>query len=197
MRRKSNVALISMLTVGIASNLVYARLPSIVIPTGTDVLVRANETIDSRTADEGRVYAGTVDQDILDSAGNIAVRKGSKAELLVRQVEPKKELILDLQSLIVNGRRHFVNAGDYDAMQKHEGIGRNWRTARMLGGGTAFGSILGALAGGGNGAAIGALSGAVGGGALQMFTRGKAVRVPAEAVLTFRLDKPLNLYPVQ
>lgn len=67
----------------------------------------------------------------------------------------------------------------------------------MLGGGTAFGSILGALAGGGNGAAIGALSGAVGGGALQMFTRGKAVRVPAEAVLTFRLDKPLNLYPVQ
>jgi outer membrane lipoprotein SlyB len=67
----------------------------------------------------------------------------------------------------------------------------------MVGGGTAFGSILGALVGGGNGAAIGALSGAVGGGAFQMFTRGKAVKVPAEAVLTFRLEKPLNLYRVR
>ncbi len=187
----------STLALAIALRLVQAQSPAIVIPAATDVLVRANETIDSRTADEGRIYAGTVDQDILDSAGNVAVRKGSKAELLVRQVEPKKELILDLQSLVVNGRRHFVNAGDYDATQKHKGIGSNWRTAQMVGGGTAFGSILGALAGGGNGAAIGALSGAVGGGALQMFTRGKAVKVPAEAVLTFRLERPLNLYPVQ
>jgi hypothetical protein len=169
----------------------------LVISAGSDILIRADETIDSRTADEGRVYAGTVDQDILDSAGNVAVRKGSKAELLVREVEPKKELVLDLQSLIVNGHRHFVNAGDYDAMQKKKGIGKNWRTAKIVGGGTAFGSILGALAGGGNGAAIGALSGAVGGGALQMFTRGKAVKVPAEAVLTFQLKQPLNLYAVE
>jgi hypothetical protein len=132
-----------------------------------------------------------------DSAGNVAIAKGSKAELLVREVEPKKELVLDLQAIFVNGKRHFVNAGDYDAMQKRDGIGKNWRTAKMVGGGTAFGSILGALAGGGTGAAIGALSGAAGGGALQLFTRGKAVKVPAEAVLTFRLEKPLNLYRVR
>ena len=159
-----------------ALNVVYAQSPAMIIPANTDVLIRASETIDSRTADEGRIYAGTVDQDILDSAGNVAIRKGSPAELLVREVEPEKELVLDLQSLIVNGKRHFVNAGDYDATQKREGIGKNWRTAKMVGGGAIFGSVLGALAGGGNGAAIGALSGAAGAGALQIFTRGKGLR---------------------
>jgi hypothetical protein len=195
--RSVYLALVSLVTVSMTTTAVYGQSPVMVIPSGTDVLVRTNETIDSRTADEGRVYSATVDQDILDTAGNVVVAKGAKAELLVREVEPKKELVLDLQALIVNGRRHFVNADDYDAMQRREGIGKNWRTAKMVGGGTAFGSILGALVGGGNGAAIGALSGAVGGGAFQMFTRGKAVKVPAEAVLTFRLEKPLNLYRVR
>ncbi|MGA8594994.1 MAG: hypothetical protein WB676_09645 [Bryobacteraceae bacterium] len=192
-----HLMLISAVAAATATAVFGVQLPAMVIPSGSDILVRANETIDSRTADEGRVYSGTIDQDILDSAGNVAVHKGARAELLVREVEPKKELVLDLQSVIVNGRRHFVNAGDYDAMQKRKGIGKNWRTAKMVGGGTAFGSILGALAGGGSGAAIGALSGAAGGGALQLFTRGKAVKVPAEAVLTFQLEKPLNLYAVE
>lgn len=181
---------------GVATNMLQAQ-STITIPAGTDILIRANETIDSRTADEGRVYKGTVDQDVLDSAGNVAVHKGSEAELLVREVQPKKELVLDLQSLIVNGRRHFVNADDYESIQKRKSVGRNWRTAKMVGGGSIFGSILGALAGDGQGAAIGALSGAAAGGALQVFTRGKTVKVPAEAVLTFRLEKPLHLYPVR
>jgi hypothetical protein len=195
--RPIHLLFVSVLMTATITAVLGIQLPAMVIPAGSDILVRSNETIDSRTADEGRIYAGTIDQDIVDSAGNVAIHKGAKAELLVRQVEPKKELVLDLQSLIVNGRRHFVNADDYDAMQKRKGIGKNWRTAKMVGGGTVFGSILGALAGGGSGAAIGALSGAAGGSALQLFTRGKAVKVPAEAVLTFRLEKPLNLYPVE
>jgi hypothetical protein len=32
---------------------------------------------------------------------------------------------------------------------------------------------------------------------LEIFTRGKGVKVPAEAMLTFQLEKRLNLYPVQ
>jgi hypothetical protein len=181
------------LTSNFVASALHARLPAtITIPSGTDILIRTSETIDSRVADEGRVYTGRVDQDIVDSAGSV----GAAAELMVRQVEPKKELVLDLQSLIVNGRRHFVNADDYEAMQKRKGIGKNWRTAKIVGGGSIFGSILGALAGGGKGAAIGALSGAATGGALQTLTRGKAVQVPAEAVLTFQLEKPLHLYPV-
>ena len=169
----------------------------VVIPAGTDVLVRVDEAINSKTADEGRIYAAHLDQDLLDSNARLAVRKGASAEVLVRQVRSGKDLVLDLEALTVDGRRYFVTADDYDQTRKHKGIGLNQRTGVMVGGGSIFGSIIGALAGGGRGAAIGALGGATGGGLTQIFTRGKAVKVPAEAVLTFTLERPLHLYEVR
>jgi hypothetical protein len=168
-----------------------------VIPAGTDVLVRTDEPINSKTADEGRVYTAHLDQDLLDASGTVAVRKGGSAEILVRRVVSGKELVLDLQALFVDGRRCFVTADDYDQTRNHKGIGANQRTGVMVGGGAIFGSIIGALAGGGKGAAIGGLGGAAGGGLTQIFTRGKAVAVPVETVLTFKLEKPLRLYEVQ
>jgi len=134
------------------------------IPAGTDLLVRVDEAINSKTADEGRVYAAHLDQDLLDTDGNVAARRGDSAEVLVRQVISGKDLVLDLQSLTVNGRRYFVTADDYDRMRKHKGFGLNQRTGALVGGGTILGSIIGAFAGGGKGAGIGALSGAAGGG---------------------------------
>jgi len=74
-----------------------------------------------------------------------------------------------------------------------EGIGKNTRTATMVGGGAVLGTLLGAIAGGGRGAAIGALAGAAAGAGAQVLTRGKKVDVPPETVLTFRLDQPINL----
>jgi hypothetical protein len=191
------IRILTTLLISFASHQAFAGPVRMAIPSGTDILVRADETIDSRKADEGRIYAGTVDQDILDERGQVAVRKGARAELLVREVESGKDLILDLQSIKFDGRRYFVNADDYETMQPHKGIGKNGRTAKMLGGGAIFGTVIGALAGGGRGAAIGALSGAAGGAVLQTVTRGKSVKVPAEAVLTFRLERPLHLYPVE
>jgi hypothetical protein len=63
----------------------------------------------------------------------------------------------------------------------------------MVGGGAALGTLIGAVAGGGSGAAIGAAVGAAGGAAVQVLTKGDEVRVPAESVLTFRLENPLQL----
>jgi uncharacterized protein YcfJ len=65
----------------------------------------------------------------------------------------------------------------------------------MLGGGAAIGGLLGAIFGGGRGAGIGAAAGGGGGFITQLFTRGKQVKVPAETVLHFRLEKPLVLQP--
>jgi hypothetical protein len=181
----------------IAASIALLADARVVIPAGTDVLVRTDEPINSKTADEGRVYAAHLDQDLLDSNGTVAVRKGSSAEVLVRRVVSGKELVLDLQAVFIDGRRYFVTADDYDQTRSHKGIGVNQRTGVMVGGGAIFGSIVGALAGGGRGAAIGALGGAAGGGLTQIFTRGKTVKVPAETVLTFKLEKPLRLYEVQ
>jgi hypothetical protein len=181
----------------IAASITLLAVARAIIPVGTDVLVRVDESINSKTADEGRVYAAHLDQDVLDSNATVAVRKGASAEVLVRRVISGKELVLDLQALSIDGHRYFVTADDYDQTRAHKGIGANQRTGVMVGGGAIFGSIIGALAGGGQGAAIGALGGAAGGGLSQIFTRGKAVQVPAEAVLTFKLEKPLRLYEVQ
>jgi hypothetical protein len=49
--------------------------------------------------------------------------------------------------------------------------------------------------GGGKGAGIGALAGAGGGALTQLFTRGKEISVPAETVMTFRLERTLVLHP--
>ncbi len=68
----------------------------------------------------------------------------------------------------------------------------NKRSGKYMGGGAALGAIIGAIAGGGKGAAIGAASGAGAGAATQILTRG-SVKVPAETLLTFKLDAPLRL----
>jgi hypothetical protein len=69
-------------------------------------------------------------------------------------------------------------------------LGANERTARNVGGGAALGAVIGAIAGGGSGAAVGAAIGAAGGAAAQVLTRGESVHVPAETLLTFRLERP-------
>jgi len=66
-------------------------------------------------------------------------------------------------------------------------------TAEYTGGGAAIGAIIGAIAGHGKGAAIGAGSGAAAGALTQIVTKGGSIKVPAETVLTFKLDKPLRV----
>lgn len=73
------------------------------------------------------------------------------------------------------------------------GLGKNRRTAETVGGGAALGAIIGAIAGGGKGAVIGVLAGGAGGAGVAVLTKGKEVRVPAETVLTFRLDRAVRL----
>jgi hypothetical protein len=83
------------------------------------------------------------------------------------------------------------------AQKGAQGMGANKRTAEFTGGGAALGAIIGAIAGGGKGAAIGAGAGAGGGAATQILTKGGSIKVPAESVLTFSLDKPLRVTAVQ
>ncbi len=162
------------------------------IGTGTTIAVRTNETIDANKSD-GRVFTGIVDQDVTDANGNLAIPRGSNVELMVKKAA-NKDLTLDLESVTVSGQRYAVNAGDSRLSGgQRDGIGKNKRTAEYLGGGAALGAIIGALAGGGKGAAIGALAGGGAGAGVQTLTRGKTVKVPAESLLTFRLEQPLQM----
>ena len=175
-----------------------SRRGSMNVPAGTEINVITNETINSTDADEGQTYSAEVSQDVLDANGRVPIPKGSDAALILRHVESQgtvsgtSEVVLDLDSVRVNGHRYMVSTEDI-ARQGKEGIGKNKRTATMVGGGAVLGTLIGAIAGGGKGAAIGAATGAAAGGATQVITRGKDVKVPAETNLKFRLDEPLRL----
>jgi outer membrane lipoprotein SlyB len=103
-------------------------------------------------------------------------------------------MVLDIQSITVDGQKYLVSTADL-TRDSDTGIGKNKRTAETIGGGAALGTIIGAIAGGGKGAAIGVLVGAAGGAGAQVLTRGRDVRVPAETVLKFRLDRAVTLQP--
>lgn len=168
------------------------------IPAGTSIQVRTTEAIDVQSVD-GRIYTGTVENDVRDTQNRLAIPKGASAELVVRR-GPDDELVLDLDSVTVNGRRYGVDAtrnpvgtaGAGDAI-RNSGIGANKDTAIHVGGGALLGAILGAAIGGGDAAAAGAAVGAAGGAAAQILTKGRRVRVPGETLLTYRLQSDLNL----
>jgi outer membrane lipoprotein SlyB len=92
----------------------------------------------------------------------------------------------------VNGERYAVQVGA-DRVESRDSVGANRRTGEFVGGGAILGTIIGAIAGGGKGAAIGAAAGAAGGAGAEIATSGKVVRIPAESVLTFRLERPLEM----
>jgi hypothetical protein len=168
------------------------------IPSGTTLRVRNNETISSETASPGQTYSAVVAEDVLDTNGRVAVPRGSNATLVVREasgqgkIQGRSELVLDVGSVSVGGRSYRLETADLVEKGK-EGVGANKRTAIFTGGGTALGGIVGALAGGGKGAAIGALAGAGAGTATQAVTRGKALRVPSETILSFQLEAPVRI----
>jgi hypothetical protein len=168
-----------------------------VIPAGTEMAVRTDEGINSNNGYEGRTFTGTVQRDIVDANGNVVIPRGTPAQLVIRQVQEggtlnNGSLVLDLDAVQVNGRWRHVAAEDL-RVHDQNGIGANRRTGEMVGGGAALGTLLGAVAGGGKGAGIGAIAGAIAGGGVEVATKGHEIRVPAETLLRFRLDRPMHL----
>jgi len=124
---------------------------------GAVIPVRATETIDVDRRDN-RVYPGVVDQDVRGTNGALAIPRGSPVELIVR-VAPDNDLILDIESVTVNGQRYAIKT-DPNRIESR-------RDDSLLG------TIVGAINGG--------------------EPRGRAVRVPRDTVVTFRLDRPMEM----
>jgi Protein of unknown function (DUF3011) len=157
---------------------------------GTTIPVRTNESIDTRSRD-GRIYYGRIVDEVRGSDGQVAIPRGSDVELTVRRARDN-DLILDIESITAYGQRYAIDTqAQRLESSNRDGVGANRRTGEFIGGGAVLGTILGAIAGGGKGAAIGAAAGAAAGAGGQVLTQGRNVRVPAESIITFRLDQPL------
>ena len=124
---------------------------------GTVIAVRPSESIDVDRKDN-RVYTGIVDRNVRGSNGQLAIPRGSTVELIVR-VAADNDLILDLESVTVNGQRYGIKT---DA--------NHVESAR-------------------DNSLVGAIVGAINGGQ----ARGRAVRIPRDTLLTFRIERPLDM----
>ena len=172
-----------------------------VIPAGTQISIRTNQAIQAdKNTGAGQTYSAEIAQDIQGANGQLLVPKGSPATLAVVPVNNSgvmskiegNQVALALQSISVNGRTFNVQTASQN-VGNNRGIGANKRTAEMTGGGAVLGTLIGAVAGGAKGAVIGAVVGGGAGAAAQVATKGSNINVPAESVLTFKLDQPLTL----
>lgn len=173
--------------------------PSLVIPSGSQMVVRTDASIDTAKEQPGQLYPATITQDVVDSTGAVGIPAGTQASLKVVDINQNSgsnnpNLALSLNSIQLNGVNYYVDSSSVDE-KATAGFGMNKRTAEMTGGGAAVGTVLGALFGGGRGAGVGMLAGGGLGGITQFLTRGKRVNIPAESTLTFQLENTLILHP--
>jgi hypothetical protein len=174
--------------------------PTLLVPAGARVQIRTDENIDSRTATDGQTYAAEIYRDVTDGTGAVVLPQGANAQLVIRsanrggRLTGASDLLVDLASVSVGGRRYALVTSDVDIRGK-QGLGANKRTAEYVGGASAVGAIIGAIAGQGKGAAIGAGAGAGAGAISEIATKGGSIRIPAETLLTFQLEQPVRVAP--
>ncbi len=160
------------------------------IPANTTIEVRLIEGIDSSKAEEGQRYRASVATAVVLN-GKTVVARGSSATVKLVDLDQggkfkgSTQLAVTLTSLIVDGQRVNVSAGE--VVRASGGQGKD--TAMKTGVGAGIGAAIGAIAGGGRGAAIGAGVGGAAGAGSQLFTHGKKVQIPSETILYFQLKR--------
>ena len=117
-----------------------------VVPVDTKVSVRTDDTINSATAAEGQTYAAEVTNDVLDANGDVVIPHGSNAQIVIRSASKggrfrgASDLVLDLQSVSVEGQQYIVSTTDLQQSGK-QGLGANKRTAEYSLNGTTLSYI--------------------------------------------------------
>lgn len=167
---------------------------SLVVPSGTRLLIRTIDPVDSDTNQPGDKFLASLEEPLYVNEVMVAPKGTSVYGRLEEakgsgQFGGKAQLRLSLTGMVIDGRTVPLATGDYEVSGKSRGAS----TAKKVGGGAALGALIGAIAGGGKGAAIGAGVGAGAGTAVQVMTKGDQVHVPSETLLEFTLDQPVTI----
>ena len=179
---------------GFAQQPAPANVGGLQLAIGTPITIRMIDGVNSEEARLGQTFHASVDEPVVVNGQTVIPRGADALTKLVQdqqsgKFEGRTVLTLVLQEVMINGRMVDITTGDVTEESKSRGS----RTAKVVGGTTAVGAIIGAIAGGGKGAAIGAASGAAVGGGAQAVTKGQVVKIPSETRLTFTLQQPVQL----
>ena len=170
--------------------------PALTLPRGTRLQVRLNQTIDVKHTESGDRFSGVLAEPVVEG-NTVAVPSGSAAsgEVLVAHKRGKFKgqsvLALTLTRLDVNGTVYRIDTSNLARTKK----GKGKRSAAFIGGGAGMGMLIGGLATGGVGLLVGGLAGGGAGALGAAFTGNRDLSIPAESVVTFRLQDALTLAP--
>ena len=155
------------------------------VPDGTQIQVRLDQTLSSKTArQEDRIAASVAEPVRVD--GVVAIPAGTSVLGTVHHVEPAQRpakggrMELSFDQLVMNGGRKV------DIRSRVVSLDESKVDKSKVGVGAALGGVLGAILDGKRGALIGVL---VGGGGAVVGTKGDEVELPAGTVLTLRLER--------
>ncbi|MDR3796751.1 MAG: BON domain-containing protein [Terracidiphilus sp.] len=166
---------------------------TVTLPAGTIIPVRITEELSSKSAEPNDVFHGSIAGNV-EFLGVVTIPEGSF--VIGRVVDARDAahfkgsalLSLELREVTVRGEKKELVTENYT----RQGEGRGKNTLEKTGGGAAFGSIIGAIAGGGKGAALGGLAGAAAGTGVNAVTRGQQVVIPSETLIEFRLETDMT-----
>jgi hypothetical protein len=161
-----------------------------VVPSGTPLVVRMQQTVSAKNSNVGDTFTGTLAQSVVVHGVKV-IRAGAPVTGTVTASKGQGRFkgAGDLGIAVTRVATYSVTTTSYEATSK----GKGKRTAGFVGGGAGGGALLGGLAGGGKGALIGGLLGAGAGTAGAAFTGNKDISVPAESVVTFNLSQPITV----
>lgn len=164
------------------------------LPAGTRLRVRLDEDLGSKISQAGDSFTATVADDVMVN-GQTVIARGARADGTVVDAKPLGRfkggayLSVRLDRVHTKWGSYPIESSSIARAEK----GKGKRSAGFIGGGAGFGALVGALAGGGKGAAIGALAGGGAGTAGSAFTGNKQIVLPAETMLTFRVEHPVHI----
>ena len=166
---------------------------SFVIPSGTPLVVRIDQELDTKHNRAGDRFPATLRNPVIRH-GEVMIPAGTRFYGHVTESRPsgrfkgRAHIGLELDSFELNGATYHVNTANDERVSK----GHKKRNFGWIGGGAGLGATLGAVAGGGAGALIGAGAGAAAGTTTALFTGKKQVAVRPETIMTFRTRGPIR-----
>jgi hypothetical protein len=167
------------------------KVVKLTAPTGATVSVTITQQLSAKNNNVGDGFSGELAAPVTTASGGTVFPRGAHVVGTVVAAKGrgkfKGEGNLAIQVTEISG--HPVTTSAYLKTEK----GKGKRTAGMVGGGAGGGALIGGLAGGGKGALIGGLIGAGAGTAGAALTGNKDIVIPAESVVSFKLEAPVTV----